>query len=92
VLVAASWLLGAGLRPTVARAQVISAMNTWHVDQLPPDQLDPQLAAMSSNGVTLVREDAPWDWRPSPRPGSARFNSHSRGRDERCCRTGVTSS
>jgi hypothetical protein len=37
-------------------------MNTWHVDQLPSDQLDPQLAAMSSDGVTLAREDAPWDW------------------------------
>ena len=57
-----SWLLAAALLPQVARAEVISAMNTWHVDQLPPDQLDPQLAAMSSNGVTLAREDAPWDW------------------------------
>ncbi len=55
-------LLTAGLRAPAARADVVSAMNTWHVDQLPQDQLDPQLASMALNGVTLAREDAPWDW------------------------------
>jgi hypothetical protein len=41
-------------------AQVISAVNAFSASQLPPAELDPQLAAMAAHGVTMVRSDAAW--------------------------------
>lgn len=49
----------------------ISAMNGFAAEQLPPSELDQQLAAMQANGVQLVRADAPWAWIEPLPPGPA---------------------
>lgn len=43
-----------------ATPAVISAVNGFSASKLPLDELNPQLAAMQSRGVTMVRSDAPW--------------------------------
>jgi polysaccharide biosynthesis protein PslG len=40
---------------------VLSGINAWALAQLPPAQIEPQLALMQAAGVTVVRRDAPWD-------------------------------
>jgi hypothetical protein len=51
--------------------RTISAMNGFAASSLPRTQLDLQLAGMESNGVLVVRSDAPWATiEPNP-PGPA---------------------
>ena len=83
LLIAASSVVGWPTGSTPAHAAVISAINTWLVDQLPPSQLDPQLAPMSANGVTLARRDAPWDW-IEPNPPTPQSHSYHRGSTDQC--------
>jgi hypothetical protein len=40
--------------------RTISAVNGFQVEQLPASQLNTQLASMQSQGVQVVRADAPW--------------------------------
>lgn len=52
-------------------AQTVSAVNVAAAEELSPQQLSQELAAMQANGVTVVRSDAPWGLiQPSP-PGPA---------------------
>lgn len=58
-----------GVTGAAQAATAISAMNGASASQLPPAQLDTQLAAMQAHGVKMVRSDAAWaNIEPTP-PG-----------------------
>ena len=63
-------------RPAFAASQAnvygaVSAMNAFSLSKLPASQWDPQLAAMSADGVQLVRSDADWGTIEPDAPGAA---------------------